>query len=199
MASVVQICNIALSNIGEQRITALTDNNERARLCNLRYDDVRDAVLRSYPFKCAVQRVELALSADTPAWGYTKKFALPADCLRVLDIENYFEDYEIEGRFIVTDATQIKLKYIYRVEDPNQFDSLTIQAIALKLASELAEALTGRADLRDRMLAKYLQVISEARGVDSQERSMPHIIVAEDYINSRLVGSTFRRAKFSDE
>jgi len=67
------------------------------------------------------------------------------------------------------------------------------------LASELAEALTGRADLRDRMLAKYLQVISEARGVDSQERSMPHIIVAEDYINSRLVGSTFRRAKFSDE
>ena len=69
MSSVVQICNIALSNIGEQRITALTDNNERARLCNLRYDDVRDAVLRSYPFKVAVQRVELALSADAPAWG----------------------------------------------------------------------------------------------------------------------------------
>lgn len=199
MTSIVQICNIALSNIGEQRITALTDNTERARLCNLRYDDVRDSVLRSHPFKCAVKRTLLALSADAPEWGYAKKYLLPSDCLRVLDIENYIDSYEIEGRYVITDATKINLKYIYRVDDPNEFDSLTVQAIAMKLASELAEAITGRADVRDRMLAKYLQTMQEARGVDSMERSMPVELKADDFLNARLVGSTTRRAKFADE
>lgn len=199
MTSVVQICNIALSNIGEQRISALTDNTERARLCNLRFEDCRDAVLRSYPWKCAVARVALASTTAAPAWGFTYQYVLPSDCLRVLDIEDYDQPYEIEGKFIVTDATSVKLKYIQRIEDPNQFDSLLIHAVALKLASELAEAVSGRADLRDRMLSKYLQVISEARGVDATERSMPEELTADLFINSRLIGSTVRRAKFSSE
>lgn len=199
MTSIVQICNIALSNIGEQRISALTDNTERARLCNLRFEDCRDAVLRSYPWKCAVARSALASTTTAPAWGFTYQYVLPSDCLRVLDIEEFNQPYEIEGKFIVTDATSVKLKYIQRVEDPNQFDSLLIHAVALKLASELAEAVSGRADLRDRMLSKYLQVISEARGVDATERSMPEELTADLFINSRIVGSEFRRAKFSSE
>ena len=199
MTSIVQICNIALSNIGEQRISALSDNTERARLCNLRFEDCRDAVLRSYPWKCAVARVALASSTTAPAWGYTYQYLLPSDCLRVLDIEEVTEDYQIEGRFIVTDATAVKLKYIQRIEDPNQFDALLVQAIAMKLASELAEAITGRADLRDRMLSKYLQVISEARGVDATERSMPELLTSDLFITSRRVGSTGRWAKFSSE
>jgi hypothetical protein len=199
MTSIVQICNIALSNIGEQRISALTDNTERARLCNLRFEDCRDAVLRSYPWKCAVARSALASTTTAPAWGFAFQYVLPSDCLRVLDIEEFNQPYEIEGKFIVTDATSVKLKYIQRVEDPNQFDSLLIQAVALKLASELAESVSGRADLRDRMLSKYLQVISEARGVDATERSMPEELTADLFINSRIVGSEFRRAKFSSE
>jgi hypothetical protein len=93
----------------------------------------------------------------------------------------------------------MKLKYIKRVTDPTEFDSLLLHAISLKLASEIAENLTGRADLRDRMFQKYLQILSEARGVDSQETSMPGEFVADDFINARLVGSTYRRAKFSSE
>jgi hypothetical protein len=49
------------------------------------------------------------------------------------------------------------------------------------------------------MFQKYLQILSEARGVDSQETSMPGEFIADDFINARLVGSTYRRAKFSSE
>lgn len=199
MSSVVQICNIALANIGDDKIAALNEENERARLCNLRYEDCRDAVLRSHPWNCAVSRAELAADVTAPAWGYTYRYALPANCLRVLDIENYYIDYSIEGRYILTDADTVKLLYIKQVTDPTEFDSLLVQAIALKLASEIAENLTGKAELRDRMLAKYLQMLSEARGVDSQERSMPGEIIADAFVNARLVGSQPRRAKFSSE
>src|SRR5210317_2378918 len=119
MSSVVQICNIALTNVGETKIAALNEENERARVVNLRYEDCRDSVLRSHPWNCAVHRVELSADVTAPAWGYAKRFALPADCLRVLDIENYFEEYEVEGRYILTDSTAVKLKYIKKITDPN--------------------------------------------------------------------------------
>ena len=160
MSSVVQICNIALTNIGETKIAALNEENERARVVNLRYEDCRDSVLRTHPWNCAVTRVELSADVTAPSWGYAKRFALPADCLRVLDVENNFEKYEVEGRYLVTDSTSMKLKYIKRVTDPTEFDSLLLHAISLKLASEIAENLTGRADLRDRMFQKYLQILS---------------------------------------
>ena len=194
MSSVVQICNIALSNLGEAKIAALTDENERARQCNLRYEDCRDAVLRSHPWNAAVTRAALAANVTAPAWGFAKKFALPADCLRVLDIEAFYQSYKVEGRFVFTDATAVNLLYIAKVTDPTQFDSLLLHAVAMKLASEIAEALTGRAELRDRMLSKYLQILAEARGVDSQERSQAGEFLADGFINARLVGSTYRRA-----
>ena len=49
MASVVQICNSALNQLGAASITSLTDNSKNARLCNERYATVRDAVFRSHP------------------------------------------------------------------------------------------------------------------------------------------------------
>jgi len=37
MASVIQICNSALNQLGAGSITALTENSKNARLCNERY------------------------------------------------------------------------------------------------------------------------------------------------------------------
>ena len=186
MASVVGICNIALSNIGDEKISSLTDNNDRARACNLRYEDTRDAVLRSHPWKSATSRVELAASTDTPVWGFTYKYALPSDCLRVLDVYDYTVPFSIEGRFLLTDNSTAKLKYIARFTDPNVYDILLQLAIGIRLAAEIAEALTGRTELKQEMYQKYLLILSEARGVDSQEKGMPMVIEANDFINARF-------------
>jgi len=186
MASVVGICNIALSNIGDEKISSLTDNNDRARACNLRYEDTRDAVLRAHPWNAATTRVELAVSTDAPVWGFTYKYALPSDCLRVLDVYDYTVPFSIEGRFLLTNNSTAKLKYIARITDPNVYDILLQQAIGIRLAAEIAEALTGRTELKQEMYNKYLLILSEARGVDSQEKGMPMVIEANDFINARF-------------
>ena len=186
MASVVSICNIALSNLGDEKIASLSENNDRARSCDLRYEDVRDAVLRSYPWNCATTRVELARSTTDPVWGFTYSFALPSDCLRVLDVYDYTVPFAIEGRFLLTENSSAKLKYIARITDPNDYDILLQQAIGIRLASEIAEALTGRTELKAEMYQKYLLILTEARGVDSQEKGMPSVIEANDFINARF-------------
>jgi len=50
MATEVSICSNALRRLGDDPITALTDDTERARLCNAFYVPSRDLVLRSHPW-----------------------------------------------------------------------------------------------------------------------------------------------------
>ena len=60
MASVVEICNGSLNQLGATTILSLTEDSKNARLCNQRYTQVRDAVFRSHPWNCLQKRVELA-------------------------------------------------------------------------------------------------------------------------------------------
>ena len=186
MTSVVDICNIGLSNLGDQKISSLSDNNERARLCNLRFTDVRDAVLRAHPWSCAVTRTSLVRDSTAPVWGYAYRYNLPSNCLRVLDVETWYEDHRLEGKFVVTDSSEVNLMYVRTIDDPNVFDALITHAIGLRLASEIAESLTGRPELRNNLYAKYQNVLSEARSIDSSERGYVDKIWSDVFIEARL-------------
>lgn len=69
MASVVQICNGALNQLGASTILTLTEDSKNARLCNARYENVRDAVFRHHPWNCLqkefnYQQIQLHLLGD---------------------------------------------------------------------------------------------------------------------------------------
>lgn len=165
----VQVCNIALSNLGEKRITALTENSEGARQASSRYEDVRDAVLRSHPWNCAKKRQALARLASTPVYEFSYEFQLPSDFLRLCDAEDYDVPFRIEGRKLLVNQTSFNLLYIYRVTDSNELDALVAQAIGCRLAWEIAEPLSKDKALKAEMWEKYLAILAEARSVDSQE------------------------------
>ena len=133
MATEVSICSNALRRLGDDPITSLTDDTERARLCNAFYADARDACLRSHPWNFAITRASLAQLSATPVYGFDYQFALPTDpfCLRVLAME--FEDYvfkvenlSTQGRVLLTDQETAKIIYIARVTDTTLFDSLFV-------------------------------------------------------------------------
>src|SRR5207245_9076015 len=65
VTSEVDICSYALRLIGDQPITALTDNSDRARLCNSIYALTRDATLRAHPWNFATYRAAVALATIT--------------------------------------------------------------------------------------------------------------------------------------
>lgn len=91
MAPVVQtqvgICNMALRHIAAPTITALTDATEEARACSTFYEQVRDEVLREFPWPFAWRMAPLELVDGSEAIATTVDFQysyrLPSDLLRV--------------------------------------------------------------------------------------------------------------------
>ena len=193
MASVVDICNGALNQLGASTILTLTEDSKNARLCNARYTQVRDAVFRSHPWNCLQKRVQLAADTDTPAWGFTKQYTLPADCLRVLTILDYDADYKIEGRKILTDNSTMKILYISRIEDPNEYDELLRETLSAALAADIAYAVTSSNPTASNMYNLFQDKLKDARFVDSTEgqnlnpeKGMADVIGADTFINSRF-------------
>ena len=192
MASVVQICNSALNQLGAASITALTDNSKNARLCNERYTVVRDAVFRSHPWNSLIKRQQLAQTTNTPAYGFSYEFALPSDCLRVLTIDAYNSDYKVEGRKILCNESTIKITYVAQETDPNEMDVLLRETIAAGLAADIAYAITANLQVSKLMQEKYQFKLSEARHADASEgyntdpdNGLTDQILTEDFINSR--------------
>jgi len=193
MASVVDICNGALNQLGASTILTLTEDSKNARLCNARFTQVRDSIFRSHPWKKKKKRVQLAADTETPAWGFTTQFTLPADCLRVLTILDYDADYKIEGRKILTDNSTMKILYISRVTDPNEYDELLRETLSAALAADIAYAVTSSNPTASNMYKLFQDKLKEARFVDSTEgqnlnpeKGMADVIGADTFINSRF-------------
>lgn len=193
MASVVDICNGALNQLGASTILSLTEDSKNARLCNARYTQVRDSVFRSHPWNCLQKRVQLAADTDTPAWGFTKQYTLPADCLRLLTILDYDSDYKVEGRKILTDNSSVKILYISRIEDPNEYDELLRETLSAAIAADIAYAITSSNPLTANMYNLFKDKLKEARFVDSTEgqntqwdKGMADVMDASTFINSRF-------------
>lgn len=170
MPSEVSISSNALTKLGAAPITSFDDGTDRANLCREFYPNTRDAVLRAYPWNCAIRRMALALDASAPLFEYDYKFALPTDpyCLRVLETEDDVE-FRIEGRFLLCDETSVNIKFIARITDPGLFDSLLAEAIECRLAAELAYPVTGSPTLSQAMWELYASKLREARTMDGQE------------------------------
>lgn len=198
MPSVVDICNEAMDLLGAATITALTENSKEARLCNRRFETVRDAVLRAHPWNAAITRASLAKDSETPAFGFTSQFTLPTDpyCLRVLSFWNSNVDsdvaaydsqvmYKIEGRKILSNESTCKITYLARVTDTEQYDSLLSSTIAHKLAAETAYAITGSNSVSQGLQQLYELRLREARSIDAME-GYPDKIIADDFVNIRF-------------
>ena len=184
MASEVDICNIALSNLGERPISARNDQNQRARACDNRFDDVRDLVLRSHVWNCALKREQLTSSATAPVWGYSVAYPKPAKMLRLISVKENEYPFKIEGENIVTNSTSLNILYIEQVTDTAKYDALLIQAIALRLATEIAQDITGKTQLKEALMRKYREVMSEARSADAAEGT-PQKIESDLWLESR--------------
>ena len=173
MAVDVDICNSALRKIKAAQITSLTDGSTNANACVEAYPRLRDELLELHNWNFAIERVELAKSATSPAFGFTNKFTLPSDWLRTIDV---FDDDEGIGRpkfkeesgFLHTDAEQIFLRYVQQVEDVNRMPNVFRETLAFKLAEELAIDLKGSRTLSERMEERGRRREARARTKDAQ-------------------------------
>ena len=192
MASVVDICNSALNLLGASTISALSDDSKNARLCNQRYEPVRNRIFRGHAWNCLTKRVELAKDSAAPVIEYTNQYTLPADCLRVLKVHNGTTDsiassidYAVEGRKIKTDEGTVFLVYIAKITDPNESDTYLVEALAAAIAADIAYAITNNATLANNYQNVADERLREARFVDATENSLG-TIESNEFTDARL-------------
>lgn len=201
-ASEVEIVNSALIKLGERTIASLDDNRKAARKAKVQYPRQRKKLLRSYRWNFAVTRSPvLGAALPAPLYGFTSRFLMPVDCLRVLGLhdenepqENYTSStipFKVEGRHIYTDETALKLFYIADVTDVSKFDPMFEEVLAISLAIDLAYDLSAGFDHPRNLKVELQQAIKDARNSNAIEGT-PEIIVIDDWIASRFSNRRLR-------
>ena len=82
MASEVEICNIALSNIRAGSINSLDENSLQAQQCKLKYPFLRDRCLTelAWGFNRKIRALSV-LTTEIFNWAYAYQY--PTDCLKI--------------------------------------------------------------------------------------------------------------------
>lgn len=191
MATGVSICSNALLMLGAQTINDFADqaNLDRAKLCSNLYPTVRDDMLRSHPWNCAIKRAVLSPDAAAPAFGYDHAFELPSDFLRVLEVGTADTqiDYLVEGRTIQANTTVLELRYVFRNEVESTWDSSLVRLVTLAMAAVLAYPITQSSALQQSLEQKLELSLRRARAVDGQE-DPPQTLGDERLLAARFGG-----------
>jgi len=192
-SSIIEICNNALLDLGEDAIMSLTDGSKAAGLCNHRWPAVRDAVLRAHPWNCAMAQAELAAAAAAPLWKWEFQYTLPTDFLRIIRIVapdgTMVEDWEIQGGVILCDEdAPIFISYVRRETDPARYDALLGEALSARLVATLAYPLSGSTSLAQAYWELYQKKLAEARGVDARE-GVPESVTPTTWLKARTSGN----------
>lgn len=191
MSSVVDICNIALSHVGNKAISSLIPpfSSKEARQCSILYEPARDSALEDFDWGFARKEQTLALTtASYTNWNYV--YAFPSDCiipLKIIDPSinwgcsgTYQYDcqcdytqgeaikYEVrvsdnkDQNLILTNLADAVLLYTARVSNTELFSSLFVDVLAYRLASDLAQPLRSDMNLATVMFNIYSAKLPKA-------------------------------------
>ena len=152
--SPLDICNIALSKLGEAPIPSLDANGSPAsRLCYMHYHPVRREVLCAARWSFAKKKVELSGAFSDDTGMHSVPHTLPQDCLRVLAVN--CPSWTLRGRTIFCTRQDIQLLYIADIEDTSLFEPLFIEALATRLACKLCIPLLSSTTARKALTDEY--------------------------------------------
>lgn len=148
MASAVDVCNMALSHLGETATVAAIsppDGSVQAGYCARFYPLARTELLEAFEFAFSARRTSnlAAVTSDSDAWTFA--YTLPSDCLKVRKLladgetdESKGADYDLMERILYTNDETPTLIYTADVTDTTRFSALFTRALSFLLASYLS-------------------------------------------------------------
>lgn len=178
MASEIEICNLALSMLGQRPATnILNPESYPEQLCAQWYKTSRDYVVNAHDWSFAMARAELSGTIlPEPVFGFGNQFPIPQDSLRIIwagiqtDEKQYSEfDWRVEGDNILASNSVLYIRYIKRITDASVFKPLVVEAIAAKMAMEMAVPLTESRALRNDMMGMFATKLGEAVANDGMQ------------------------------
>lgn len=166
MNTALEICNRALSKLGQRQIVGLAQSKDPISMqCSLLYHPARKETLCACRWSFAVRAETLTSlpelkGVEEIAPPFTAQYLLPTRCLRVLDVP--LKKWSLAGRRLLTmghGRDSLTITFIDNVEDGSVFDPLFVDALVCRLAEKLALPVTGSHSLRQSLLNEYHKVL----------------------------------------
>lgn len=167
----VSICNAALTAIGADPITSLTEDDEtrEAQICTMWYPTVVANLISEIAWKFSLNEATLALSTGVPLMdNYQYAYALPDDYIRIVATNISNRDFRIVGNFLYTNYPDVAIRYQF-IPDESSFRPYFTIFVQYEMSKILSVALLeseAKANLFS-TLAKEQRV--RARFIDSSE------------------------------
>ena len=174
MISKTELANQALAHVSQTPIADIDEvGNKSARVCKQFIDSSIHEVLRTARWNCATKRATLTQSATPPNHGYRHAYQLPADFLRLMEVNGeQYDDaqmfLEIEGDKLVSNFDQAKIRYIAKI-DVSQMDPLLAKAVAIHLAGQITVPLSCDLNLKSQLVQLLQMAMNDARSADAIE------------------------------
>lgn len=178
--SSVQICNMALSHIGQGRIESLAEASPQAKQCKLWYDISREETLEAFDWSFARKRITLSADSEDPPESWAYRYQYPV-CLTIRRLAHPSgEDYDpppytIElnddgtRKTILTDLEDAVAVVTLSVTDPNLFTKHFAKTVARKLAGNIAYALTAKSEVEQTQTQWWTFYIHQAPSQNARE------------------------------
>lgn len=204
MSSEIDICNLALSYLGQQRITNLLDpQNRQEELCALHYPIIRDLVTEIRMWTWATVR-DTSTTSQRDEWGQMFSHDTPEGWLKVFRAFSSVNsglgsertnrrrrmganaNWWYEDGKIISENSTLFLWGVRQVVDANKFPKTVVTTMAYRLAADMCVAITENSKLKVSLMASYETDLSEAAARDGgQGRN-------EIIESNQLTGSRYR-------
>lgn len=210
MATAIDICNLALSRLGDRATVASIDPPEgsvQADHCARFYPLAKETALAAHAWRFALTRRRLPVLDVEPVGASGRYFALPADCLAVVSVtpaEGWtpaldpmlFTTENVNGaRAVLADADSVVCRYVSAKTQEDAFPPEFVDALAWLLASYLAGAMiagSSGSTVAANALQFYQNALQNAVRADARflnERDRPRDPFAGDAVSNYFRGA----------
>lgn len=168
MKNRIDICNMALAQLGMEQISSWDDDRASARQVKIFYNVCKERLLREYNWSFAIKEEKLTQIANKEGVAdFPIVCNLPNNASRIIRLGSRRKYLKRENLLYVQNADDTVL-YIKEDIEACEFDSAFADSLACAIASKLAFA------NRDTQLASYYdqqmqQRIAAAKAIDSIE------------------------------
>lgn len=180
MPTQTDIMNMALMQLGAKRIQAAGQNTPEAAALLSAWSGSVDTVLQAHAWGFATVWATLAPSASEPPFGFTYAYALPVECLWLIDVRGEGDlktppaQRCVVERNVYTDVSPCYARMIFRQVDPTYWPLDFCQALAVLLAAAVAPAIVRDEGQKVRnLLDLYEHWMDKARARDASESLAP--------------------------
>lgn len=180
MSSQVDIYNMALGHIGTRTtVAAINEKSTEAKKLSLYYDTSVVSVLAAHDWAFAKRSIAMS-ATGTPPPGWIYQYTYPNSCVKVRKIIGPTRTgdpipFEIahsdinDAKVILTDQPGAEVWYTKLITNTELFPAKFVEALAAKLASNVAMPITRKRAVRDDAISIYNLLLEQAKASDLNE------------------------------